>query len=568
MKVSWKVVALFLLHSTNHFCLAQEDGSDSHPTLPKEQESCKGIFIMYNFISREKEYPREKNATVQSWAFNSSATILNMGTAELKAWKIFIKFQYKEILVSADGAVLTNSDDFPAPVGNGTYLSGYPQSGLETSIDTANDFGKIQAKVKLKGTQFFLMSARNPMPETIELVNDGYKYPSPTHKSSSMYVCCVEDKRLKANKTTTKCDLLTAHDVTQAYVNNYLVQVTIENKNALGRLDHWKLKWEWTRGEFIDTHKGAYNPIIFNLLPEKANNTRMRKIPYCCKNGTPLPTTMDGTKSKSAFQMQVYKLPPDLNRTVIYPPQKCKIVGVLNPYYKCGSPVRVEPFKFPDPSGLEAVKPAIASWQIVCNISRPTTGNFRWCVTFLAYYNKSVIPSDTCACGCEDTKKCNPSKRAMLLPPEALVVPFENSDIAVSLPSELPATAAIASATAAIAPTMAAITVWFTALQFKKAGSGYESMDIRDELSDWINEWFGPERRSRVPRKLQSVITFKKKGALDIAKGYGFPSRVYFNGEECALPSRIPSSGIGFSVDLLKVFVCKIVSFLLVERLN
>ncbi|KAE8728818.1 COBRA-like protein 10 [Hibiscus syriacus] len=651
MKFSRKVVALLLclLNSRNHFCLSQEDGSDSHPTLPKGQESCKGIFIMYNFISREKEYPREKNATAQSWAFNSSVTILNMGTTELKAWKIFIKFQYQEILVSADGAVLTNSEDFPAPVGNGTYLSGYPQTDLETSIDTANDFRKIQAKVKLKGTQFGLRSPKNPMPKTIKLANDGYKCPSPTHKSSSMYLCCVKDKKLKANKTITKFlprqkgDLLIAYDVTRAFVNNYLVLVTMENKNALGRLDHWNLTWEWTRGEFIETLKGAYvreldtsnclngqagvyydqmdfsnvlncqkNPIIFDLPPEKANDTQMGKVPYCCKNGTLLPTTMDGTKSKAAFQMQVYKLPPDLNRTVIYPPQKWKIVGVLNPDYKCGAPIRVEPFKFPDPSGLEAVKPAIASWQIVCNISRPTTGNFRCCVTFSAYYNKSVIPCDTCACGCEDTTQCNPDKRAMLLPPEALLVPFHNRSVKAKawasihhfrIPKPLPCgdncgvsinwhvssdyKQGWAARMTLFNWRRLNFENWFTALQFKKAGSGYERMysfngtflsklnhTIFVQGIEGMNYLIGltngsdPKEDPDVPGKLQSVITFKKKGVLDIAKGYGFPSRVYFNGEECALPSRIPSTGIGFTVNLFLLFVCKILSFLLIGRVN
>ncbi|KAK8517321.1 hypothetical protein V6N13_092602 [Hibiscus sabdariffa] len=652
MKFSWKVVALmlFLFHSRNRFCLAEESDSGSASTLPKGQESCAGIFLRYNFVSREKEYPRVKNATAQSWAFNSSVTILNMGTTELKAWKIFIRFQYNEILVSADGAVLTSSADFPAPVGNGTYLAGYPQTDLETSIDTANDLEKIQAKVKLKGTQFGLRSPKNPMPKTLRLANDGYRCPSPTHRGSSMYLCCVKDSKLKANKTTTKFlprqkgDLLIAYDVTQAYVNNYLVEITIENKNALGRLDHWNLTWEWTRGEFIDKLKGAYvreldvsdclngkagnyyegmdfssvlncqkRPILFDLPLAKANDTQMGKIPYCCRNGTILPTTMDGTKSKSAFQMQVYKLPPDLNRTVIYPPQKWKIVGVLNPDYKCGSPIRVDPTKFPDPAGLEAIKPAIASWQIVCNISRPTKGNFRCCVTFSAYYNKSIIPCDTCACGCQDELKCNPSKQAMLLPAEALLVPFNNrSKKAIAwatihhlkIPKPLPCgdncgvsvhwhVSSVYKQGWAARMTLfnwrrLNFENWFTALQFKKAGSGFQKMysfnaTLLSKLNNTIfvqgiegmNYLIGltngsnPEKDPAVPGKLQSVVTFKKKAGLDIAKGYGFPSKVFFNGEECAIPSRIPvSSVVRFSVNLSMLFVCKLASFLLIQHLN
>jgi hypothetical protein len=51
-----------------------------------------------------------------------------------------------------------------------------------------------------------------------------------------------------------------------------------------------------------------------------------------------------------------------------------------------------------------------------------------------------------------------------------------------------------------------------------------------------------PPGYPRVPGKQQSVISFKRKDApnINIARGEGFPKRVYFDGEECALPDRIP----------------------------
>lgn len=186
MKLSWKVLAFMLFlfyYSTDHIGLAQDDGSEEQPTLPKGLDGCNGIFLSYNFISRRKEYPHVRNVSAQAWAFNSTVTIMNLGTYVLQAWKIFIAFQYREILVSASGAVITNGADFPAPVGNGTYLSGYPQSDLETSIDTAGDLSQIQVKVELGGTQFGLKPAMIPMPRTIKLANDGYKCPTPIHRS-------------------------------------------------------------------------------------------------------------------------------------------------------------------------------------------------------------------------------------------------------------------------------------------------------------------------------------------------------------------------------------------------
>ncbi|OMO76713.1 Glycosyl-phosphatidyl inositol-anchored, plant [Corchorus capsularis] len=654
MKLSWKVM-FFLFYSTNHFCLAQDYDDDTvtqeQPILPKGLENCNGIFLSYNFISRTKEYPHVKNATAQAWAFKSTVTVMNTGTYVLPAWKMFIGFQNREILVSAGGAVLTTGQDFPSPVGNGTYLSGYPQTDLETSINTAGDLSQIQAKVELSGTQFGLMPNRIPMPKTIKLVNDGYKCPKPIHQQTSMYVCCVKDPKFKAKELKSKFlprqkgDLSISYDVTQAYGNNYMAQVTIQNSNPLGRLDHWNLTWEWMRGEFIYSMKGAYvrdvdhggclyglagqyykemdfsqvlncqkKPIIFDLPAEKANDTQLGKIPFCCKNGTVLPETMDGSKSKSVFQVQVFKIPPDLNRTAIYPPQKWKIEGVLNPDYKCGAPIRVDPTQTPDSNGLQATKYAIASWQIVCNISRPTQGKFKCCVTFSAYYNKSVIPCDTCACGCPNTAKCNPDKKAMLLPPEALLLPFENRSTKARawayinhfpLPKPLPCSDncgvtinwhVVSDYTNGWA---ARITLfnwkrvdfedWFTAVQLKKhASRGFEKLySFNGTLLKKVNNTIfiqglpglnyligkmngtNPKTDPDVPGKQQSVISFKKKPSqgIDIAKGDGFPSRVFFNGKECALPTRIPigNGGNRRSVNFVLLFLFTIAGFLLIE---
>lgn len=86
-----------------------------------------------------------------------------------------------------------------------------------------------------------------------------------------MLVCCVRDPKFKIKNTATKYlprqkgDLSISYDVLQAYGNNYLAQVTIDNQNPLGRLDHWNLTWEWMRGEFICSMRGAYTRKKDNL---------------------------------------------------------------------------------------------------------------------------------------------------------------------------------------------------------------------------------------------------------------------------------------------------------------
>lgn len=457
---------------------------------------------------------------------------------------------------------------------------------------------------------------------------------------TSMYLCCkripdfIEEEEKTKFSRRQKGDLSISYDVTQAYDNNYLAQVTIDNHNPLGRLDHWNLTWEWMRGEFIFTMKGAYTrtidhmgciygppgqyyqqmdfskvvncekkPIISDLPKEKENDTEVGKIPHCCRNGTMLPTLMDATQSKSAFQMQVFKIKPDLNRTALYPPERFKIVGDLNPNYKCGPPVRVEPARFPDPSGLQASSLAIASWQVICNISRPTKGKARCCLSFSAYYNESVVPCNTCACGCKNTRKCNPRAPAMLLPPEALLVPFENrtsKTIAWAALKHLHAPKPLpcgdncgVSVNWHVSSDYrdgwaARITLfnwqninfedWFAAVQLKKASIGYENVysfngTLLTEMNrtlflqgiEGTNYLIGmsmnktdPKKTVGIPGKVQSMISFKKKDTpgINIAKGDGFPSRFYFNGEECELPTRFPiGNGNRCFVNMVQVVI-------------
>ncbi|XP_010240909.1 PREDICTED: COBRA-like protein 10 [Nelumbo nucifera] len=632
MKMAWKALffVFFFIPYIVYLGGAQDYDDEEKPAAPPPgQEKCNGIFLSYVFISREKEYPRVKNVTAQAWAFKSIATVLNAGTEELKAWKIFIGFQHDEILVSVSGAIIVDGDDFPAAVGNGTYLSGNPQVDLKTSIDTAGDINQIQAEIEMTGTQFGVKPPGIPMPKTIQLANDGYKCPAPTRHGSLMHACCVRNPKFKAKKPKkiTKFlprqngDLSLMYDVLQAYPANYFAQVTIDNNNPLGRLDHWNLTWEWTRGEFIYSMKGAYThrkdsasclygpsgnyyqdfdfspvmncekkPIITDLPPDREKDEKIGNIPYCCRNGSLLPTTMDETKSRAIFQLQVFKIPPDINRTAISPPQKWKINGVLNPDYKCGPPIRVDPTEFPDPSGLQQTSSAIASWQVVCNITQPNNKISHCCVSFSAFYNDSVIPCNTCACGCDDTDTCNPDAPPLLLPPEALLVPFANRTAKARawasikqfhIPKLLPC------------PDNCGVSInwhinsdyrggwtsritlfnwedfdfenWFTAIQFGKAYRGYENVysfngtklpELNNTiffqglpgLNYLIAEKNGTHEYSpRVPGKQQSVISFTKKETpgINIANGDGFPKKVFFNGEECSLPTVFPIKGEG-----------------------
>lgn len=595
-------------------------------------QTCNGILISYSAGGGIQLPPNVSDPKQQPYRFESTLSILNNGLDELKSWKVFVGFQHNELLVSASNAILADGTTLPAAVGNGTVFAGFPMTDLKTAVETAGDLTQMQAQVNLVGTVFGVAPPSVPLPSSINLANDGFLCrKSNSQAKNGTNVCCTRDPKFKTNITTDEKflprqngDLTIMYDVIRTYDSNYWAEVAIANHNSLGRLDNWRLSWDWMNDEFIFSMKGAYpsivdasdcifgkqgtyykdldfanvlncekRPTIIDLPPTKFNDTDVGKIPSCCRNGTILPPSMDPSKSVSRFQMQVFKMPPMLNRSELSPPQNWQISGSLNPDYKCGPPVRVSPTQNPDPSGLPSNKTVMASWQVVCNITTAKGTTSKCCVSFSAYYNESVIPCKTCACGCpKNTERtCSTTAEAMWLPPEALLVPFENRSAKayawaslkhLPQPKPMPCSDNCGVTinwhlfTDYKKGWSARVTLfnwgetnfadWFAAVQMKTAAPGFEKMysfnatlldvngvnnTILMQGLEGLNYLVGevdaanPLREPRIPGKQQSVISFTKKTTpgIKVAHGDGFPTKVFFNGEECSLPSVLPTSG-------------------------
>ncbi|XP_010551085.1 PREDICTED: COBRA-like protein 7 [Tarenaya hassleriana] len=603
--------------------------SEAPPPESADSDLCNGVFVSYNYVKGSKIPPNDSSD--QPYRFESVLSVLNNGRDKLKSWRVSVGFAHREILVSASNAVLADGSSLPVGVGNGTIFAGYPATDLKTAIETAGDVTQMQARVELVGTQFGVAPPSVPLPKNITLANDGWVCPKATQRGKNiLQVCCKPDPNFKTDIIDEEFlprkegDLTIMYDVIRSYGSNYWAQVTIENHNPLGRLDNWKLSFDWMRDEFIYTMKGAYpslvdssdcidgpqakyyqaldfsnvlscarRPTIIDLPLTKYNDSTVGLIPSCCRNGTILPRSMDPSKSSSVFQMQVFKMPPDLNISALSPPQNWRINGTLNPDYQCGPPVRVSPSQFPDPSGLPSNRTAFASWQVVCNITQPKGTSPRCCVSFSAYFNDSIIPCRTCACGCSSSRAartCSTTAPAILLPPEALLVPFENrTTLALAwadlkhrpVPNPLPCgdNCGVSInwhlATDYRGGWTARVTIfnwgdtdfadWFAAVQMRKATPGFEkaySFNGTTLSIDGVNNTIfmeglpglnylvaerdsdNPIKDPRVPGKQQSVISFTKKltPGINVRAGDGFPAKVFFNGEECSLPTVLPMS--------------------------
>ncbi|CAI9771088.1 unnamed protein product [Fraxinus pennsylvanica] len=593
-------------------------------------DSCNGVFLSYTYKTGKIVPPIIKSApTRQAYRFESTLFALNNDLDELKSWRVFVGFQHDEYLVSASNVVLADGTSLPANVGNGSVFAGNPNADLKTGIETAGDLTQMSVQVDLVGTQFGIGAPDVPLPNNISLVNDGWVCPKPSNQGKSVLeVCCTRDPKFKSNVTLDEeflprqdGDLTIMYDVIRTYESNYWAQVTIANHNPLGRLDNWQLSWDWMNDEFIFAMKGAYpsvvdtskcvfgkqgefykdldfstalncdrRPTIVDLPLAKTNDTNLGMIPFCCRNGTILPPAMDPSKSISAFQINVFKMPPDLNRSVLTPPQNWGISGRLNPSYKCGPPIRVSPSQYPDPSGLLSDSAAMASWQVVCNITKPKGVSPRCCVSFSAFYNESIIPCPTCACGCPANTDgtCSTKSPALFLPSQALLIPFENRTTLSTawadlhhfpVPNPLPCGDNCGVSinwhlfTDYRGGWSARITLfnwdefpfvdWFTAIELGKAAPGFEAAySFNGSALNGVNDTIfmqglpglnylvaetdsaNPQKDPRVPGKQQSVISFTKKltPGVDIPGGDGFPTKVFFNGEECSLPRVLPKS--------------------------
>ncbi|KAK1398783.1 COBRA-like protein 7 [Heracleum sosnowskyi] len=592
------------------------------------------------------------NLTQQAYRFQSTLTVLNNGLQELPSWRVFVGFKHNELLVSASNAVLADGTSLPANVSTGAVLAGFPVTNLRTGIQTAGDLNLMLARVELVGTQFGVGSPDIPLPGSLRIANDGFSCTSPSAQGNVTQVCCFKDSNAPPSfeledqgifqPPLQNGDISIMYDVMRSYESNYLAQVTISNQNPVSRLDNWHLSWDWMRDEFINTMRGAYpfivdtneciygrqgefyqdldfsaalncerRPVIIDLPLDRTNDTNLGRIPFCCRNGTILPPNMDPTRSTSIFQMQVYKMPPDLNRTQLTPPQNWKINGTNSPNYQCSPPVRTNPTLFPNPEGLSSETAAIASWQVVCNISRWKSESPKCCVSFSSFNNESVIPCNTCACGCKSdpSDMCSATTPALLLPSEALLIPFDNrTKIAKEfsrinnwkMPDPLPC------------PDNCGVSInwhllsdfkdgwsarmtvfnwgetdfadWFAAVELDNAVPGFEqaysfngtALSGTDQtlfiqglpgLNYIVAERQGknPKKDPRVPGSQQSVVSFTKKTTpgINVIRGDGYPSKVYFNGEECSLPSMLPSDGHGMSA-ATSVLICLIASFVIV----
>lgn len=584
---------------------------------------CDGVDIVYINNYTARIYPfLDDTPWLQPYRFESIVTITNMGYSTVEAWAMGIDFQHNEILVDAEGIVLEDGRLMPVDVSNGTVLTQIPAGVLKNAIETAGDMNQVQKTFKIKGTEFG--KKLDPMPRSINITLKGYNCSeSLLYGNNTMHTCCSEpnrnvtlnDEEFFLNPETGNFTIM--YDVIQAYPGSYLAHVTLSNDSPIARLDFWNISFTWQENEFITKMMGAttreadrevcmngiagktysdpdmnnvfccsVSPEIVDLPIDRTNDTQIGGIEYCCRNGTLWPALLDEKKSKSAFLMNVYKVPPmssQLNH--IIPPGNWRIGDGR---FKCGIPRRIKPTAYLDPYLLYETT-AFKTWQVTCNETENKPPP-KCCVSFSKYTNDSIVPCRTCACGCPASPQpaCNASASAMLLPYSAITMHPENRTRQIlawadinhnkNIPNPLPCqdycgvainwhivsnfTGGWSSRMTLFDWSDVTFPDWFAVLQMPGAYQGFQQAysfnatkmpnmngTAPDNTSVMVTGLQGLNylmaATNRSAGKLQSVFSYTKLTTSGMREQDYFPEKVWFNGEECVMPEGFPLSRSG-----------------------
>ncbi|KAJ3690559.1 hypothetical protein LUZ61_019723 [Rhynchospora tenuis] len=363
--------------------------------------------------------------------------------------------------------------------------------------------------------------------------------------------------------------------------DGYVAVVTMYNFQQYRHIQApgWQLGWTWAKKEVIWSMVGAQateqgdcskfkggiphcckrDPTIVDLLPGTPYNMQ---IANCCKAGVISSFNQDPANAASSFQVSV-GLAGTTNKTVKVP--KNFTLKAPGPGYTCGPAKVGKPTKFVTQDGRRTTQ-ALMTWNVTCTYSQflaqktPTC-----CVSLSSFYNDTIVNCPTCSCGCQNNKT-NPGSCVEGDSPylqSTLNGPGKNSY------------APLVQCTSHMCPVRVH---WHVKLNYKnywrvkititnfnyrmnytqwnlvvqhpnfdnvttvfsfnyKALTPYGSA-INDTAMLWGVKFYNDLLMAAGPLgNAQSELLFQKdSNTFTFDKGWAFPRRVYFNGDNCVMP--------------------------------
>ncbi|CAI0556875.1 unnamed protein product [Linum tenue] len=177
----------------------------------------------------------------------------------------------------------------------------------------------------------------------------------------------------------------------------------------------WTLGWKWAKKEVIWSVLGAQasdqgdcssfkenlphsckkNPSIIDLLPNAPFN---QQFSQCCKGGVLASQGQDPAAAVSSFQISIGR--SGTSKKTISLPQDFYLLG-SGPGYTCTAAAVVSPSAFYLGDGRRRSQ-ALMTWSLTCSYSQTIVSkNPSCCVSMSSFYSTQITPCPSCSCGCQ-----------------------------------------------------------------------------------------------------------------------------------------------------------------------
>ncbi|KAL5582097.1 hypothetical protein UlMin_014539 [Ulmus minor] len=393
--------------------------------------------------------------------------------------------------------------------------------------------------------------------------------------------------------------------------DGYVAVVTLYNFQKYRHIEApgWTVGWTWAKKEVIwnmlggqtteqgdcSKYKGNIphcckkTPSVVDLLPGTPYN---QQVANCCKGGVLSSWVQDPPNAASSFQISVGAAGTS-NKTVRAP--KNFTLKAPGPGYTCGPARVVRPSKFIT-ADKRRVTQALMTWNVTCTYSQflahktPTC-----CVALSSFYNDTIVSCPTCSCGC----------RSNLTQPGSCVE--ANSPHLASVVSSYTknnnAITPLVQCTSHMCPIRVHwhvkqnykeywrvkvtitnfnyamnYTQWNMVVQHPNFDNLTQSFsfnfkpltpygEINDTAMLWGIKFYNDLLVEAGPRgNVQSELLFRKdQNTFSFEKGWAFPRRIYFNGDNCVMPPpdaypMLPNSGSRGYTSLLAIFTSSLLT--------
>ncbi|KAI4964350.1 hypothetical protein ZWY2020_005911 [Hordeum vulgare] len=279
----------------------------------------------------------------------------------------------------------------------------------------------------------------------------------------------------------------------------------------------WQLGWSWAK-EVIWWMAGA-------LATEQGDCSKFKAPPHCCKRDPAIVDLLPGTHSTnklptdpgnaaSSFQISV-GLAGTTNKTVKMP--KNVTLKAPDPGYTCGRALVGRPTRYYSSDGRRVTQ-ALMSWNVICTYSQFLAWKVPSCCVSLSSFYMTLFKLTS-----QPLVQCTPHMCPIRIhwhspsPTSTTAMNYTDWNLVAQHPNFDNITRSSASTTAT-----------------SPYGGG-----INDTAMFWGKKFYNDLLNEAGPLgNVQSeLLMWKDSETFTFQKGWAFPRRVYFNGDNCVMPS-------------------------------